>query len=189
MSGAIEMYIAGHQVARDSLVQGDILRDIHILGALCYQEILIATPSTGEAKPLSWSVPKEPIRGDALVLSHSCEIAVENGVKLTSVILAPLRDVSKATAPAKVQELVESNLIDQSGAHSSFLKYFYLDPHAQLVYAKGAVADFSKLFSVRKTSYDYLLSRKVLQLTDEVRFSMSLKLALYFHRAAKASAA
>ena len=46
----------------------------------------------------------------------------------------------------------------------------------------GIEIDFSKLFSLRKNSYDILLPKKVLELSDGAQRSMSLKLALYFAR-------
>ncbi len=172
-----------------SLLQGDIIADVHLLGALAYQEILLGTPSAGNAEPQAWTIPKGPIRGDAMVLSHSCEIATDNSVKVTSIILAPLRDVSTATKPDRLAELIESNLIASTAAKASYLKYFFVEANPALSYPKGAVVDFSKLFSVRKTSYDYLLERKCLELSDDVRLEMSLKLALYFHRDGSKNAA
>lgn len=187
--GVTDVFVSHGQMDTSSLLQGDIIIDVHLLGALTYQEILLGTPSAGNAEPQAWTIPKSPIRGDAMVLSHSCEIATENGVKVTSIILAPLRDVSTATKPDRLAELIESNLIATSGAKASYLKYFYVEPNPSLSYPKGAVVDFSKLFSVRKTSYAYLLERKRLELSDEVRMEMSLKLALYFHRDSSENAA
>mgnify|MGYP001138909842 CR=1 FL=1 len=189
MSGVTEVYVGNDLVDAGTLLQGDILIDVHLLGALTYQEILLGTPSAGGTEPQAWTIPKPPIRGDAMVLSHSCEVATENGVKVTSIILAPLRDVSGATKPDKLAELIESNLIASSGAKASYLKYFYVEPHTLLSYPKGAVVDFSKLFSVRKTSYEYLLERKRIELAEATRQEMSLKLALYFHRESAKNAA
>ena len=41
---------------------------------------------------------------------------------LTSIILAPLRDIHKATAQERIQELIDSNLIDRSNPGASYLK-------------------------------------------------------------------
>jgi hypothetical protein len=166
-----------------TLLQGDILTDVQFLGALNYGSIHHHVPATG-GESTSWTVAKPPEFGVAMVLSHSCEVAKENGVKLTSIILAPMRDISGATPAGKLQELIASNLIDQlDDAGASYLKYFYLEAHEKLPqHAMGSVVDFSKCFSVRKNSYDFLLSKKVLQLNAAMRFSMSLKLALYFKR-------
>lgn len=68
-------------------------------------------------------------------------------------------------------------------------KYFYLAAHEKLEHKGGGVIDFSKCFSVRKNSYDYLLQRKTLQMQPEIAKAMALKLALYFHRAQEPKAA
>ena len=183
------MFAAQGEFDAGSLQQGDIVTDVHLLGALSYNEINFSAPATSQGKIVGWSVPKEPTIGNAMVISHSCEVARENSVKVTSIILAPLRDVSKATSPAKVKELIESNLIDQTGAEASYLKYFYIEPSPLLPYERGAIADFSKVFSVHKSAYEYLLAAKKLQLDETTRDSMALKLALYFHRSQQPTAA
>jgi hypothetical protein len=68
-------------------------------------------------------------------------------------------------------------------------QYFYLAAHEKLEHKAGGVIDFSKCFSVRKNSYDYLLQRKTLQMRPEIVKAMALKLALYFHRAQEPKAA
>ena len=153
---------------------------VHLVGCLNLETIAIAKDGTG--RELNWIIPKPPEYRDAAVLSHSCEIAPENGIKLTSVILAPVRDIDGATEREKIAELIASNAI-APGAAWTFLKYYYLNPNERLQYAHGAVVDFSKCFSVRKNSYGYLVNKKVLQMTPESRSSFALKLALYFHRA------
>ena len=163
------MYAGTADFLGDRLVQGDIVGDIQVVGAINLRGILWHTPAAGEGVASAWTVPAEPKFGHAMVVSHSCEIATENGVKLTSVILAPLRDLSGATAPERVAELIESNLVDTSGRDWSYLKYFYLEPNPLLQFPSGAVVDFSKLFSVRKQTYQHLLERKRLQLLPEPR--------------------
>jgi hypothetical protein len=116
-----------------------------------------------------------------MVLSHSCEISLENKTKLTSIILSPIRDINSATSADKIEELKRTNLIDLS-SDRSYLKYFYLEPNDKLQYKTGGVTDFSKCFSVRKNSYDFLVKKKILQIKPEIRNKMSLKLALYFNR-------
>lgn len=176
------MFASPAQFDPSTLLQGDILVDVQILGAMNYGSIHHHTPVTGTGAPGGWTVAAKPAVGDAIVLSHSCEVARENAVKVTSIILAPLRDVNSATQADRLQELIDSNLIDVTNPQMTYLKYFYIEPAAQLSYARGCVADYSKCFSVRKNSYDYLLGKKRLQLLDGTRSSLSLKLALYFHR-------
>ncbi len=119
-----------------------------------------------------------------MVLSHSCEIALENQIKVTAIILAPLRDIHKATDKNRIDELIQINLIDRSEPKASFLKYFYIPANPHLEYSQGSIVDFSKCFSIRNKCYNTLLSKKIAQLSEDAIASMALKLALYFHRSA-----
>lgn len=176
------MYVPEAAFDAQRLLQGDVVFGIQLVGAINLRGIHHHTPVHGEGRANAWTVPQEPKIGAAMVLSHSCEIALENNVKLTSVVLAPIRDVNQATSPERISELVTSNRIDKSDTDWSYLKYFYLELTPRLPFSRGAVVDFSKLFSVRKQAFAHVLEKKVLQLEDEVRTSMALKLALYFHR-------
>jgi len=186
-SGVIELFVDPDQLDSTALLQGDVVAGIQILGAINIQNISHLTPGAGAGEVQGWTVLQKPKIAHAAVLSHSCEIDRRNNIKVTSVILAPLRDINSATSPDKIQEVIDSNLIDQSVPGASYLKYFYLPAAEGNPYAAGAVVDFSKCFSVRNQAYDYLLEKKVLQLRDDVRRSMSLKLALYFHREQQAA--
>ena len=177
------MYLAQGEQS-NSLRQGDILKNLQVLGTIDYHQVTSPSglPGMARREPQSWSVTATPKFRDCMVLTHCCDLDRENENKVTSIILAPLRDVHTATKPEKVDELIQSNDITQPGVKASFLKYFYVDREAKLMARNGAIVDFSKCFSIRNKAYDYLLERKLLQLTDTVRLSMSLKLALYFHR-------
>jgi hypothetical protein len=183
MSGKIDMFLGNEQIERGTLRQGDIISQVHLLGAINLSWLLYSSHAGSPTEYSSWSIPAAPIFGDAMILSHSCEIALENKVKVTSIILAPLRDVHKATARERVHELIVSNLIDQTNPEASFMKYFYVPPNQKLQYSEGAIVDFSKLFSVRNKSYEALLEKKIAQLTENAIASMALKLSVYFHRA------
>lgn len=172
-------YIEDETFEPNFLKQGDILSNIHLLGAIHFGIIRYLTTPLNDKK--GWFVDKPPEFTDAMVLSHSCEISLENKTKLTSIILSPIRDINSATSPDKIEELKRTNLLDLA-SDRSYLKYFYIEPNDKLLYKTGGVADFSKCFSVRKNSYDFLLKKKVLQIKPEIRNKMSLKLALYFHR-------
>lgn len=172
-------YIEDETFESNSLKQGDILSNIHLLGAIHFGIIQYLTTPADDKK--GWFITKAPEFADAMVLSHSCEISLENKTKLTSVILSPIRDINSATSNEKVEELKRTNLIDSTNDRS-YLKYFYIEPNDKLQYKAGGVVDFSKCFSVRKNSYDFLLKNKILQIKPEIRNKMSLKLSLYFHR-------
>lgn len=183
------MYLKNHAIDRNTLRQGDIVSHIHLLGAINVTGINYSSTAGKPDDKTSWMVPAPPKYGDAMVLSHSCEVALENTVKVTSIILAPLRDINTATDKSRIDELIKSNMIDQSNPSASFLKYFYLPPNQSFEFKNGAIVDFSKCFSVRNKSYTYLVENKIAQLTDDGAQSMSLKLALYFHRAGNSAAA
>jgi hypothetical protein len=177
------MYLDNDSIERGVLRQGDIVANVHLLGAINSNSIQYTSTTTSEPDQyVSWMVPNPPIMGDAMVLSHSCEIDPQNKIKLTSIILAPLRDINTATAPDKIHELIESNEIDRTKPQASYLKYFYVLPNENLKFKGGAIVDFSKCFSLRRQSYNSLLSNKIVQLSGEATYSMALKLALYFHR-------
>ncbi len=183
MNGKINMYFDDESMERGVLRQGDIVADVHLLGVININSIqYTSTAASDPSQVVSWSIPSSPKFGDAMVLSHSCEIDLDNEIKLTSIILAPLRDINTATKPEKIQELIDSNEIDHNEPQASYLKYFYVYPNGNLKFSNGAIVDFSKCFSLRRQSYDNLLSSKIAQLNNKATSSMALKLALYFHR-------
>ncbi len=173
------MYVQSHLIDKQKLFQGDIIKKIHLLGAININSINYSTDLNKNVN--GWAVLNPPIYSDAVVISHSCEISKENGLKFTSIILAPLRDVKSASSKEKIEELKNSNIISE-GIEFSFLKYFYLEPNPELEYSQGAIIDFSKCFSLRNQSFDYIVERKFLQLEGSIVSKMALKLSLYFYR-------
>lgn len=173
------MYVEKPEANFSILIQGDILDEIQILGAINLNTINIATNFKGEQ--VSWSVSSPPKISHAMVMSHSCEIDLSNKDKLTSIILAPIRDLNNVSPEEKIEDIIKSNYIEDS-SDFSYLKYFYLKPNEYLPYKNGAIVDISKCFSVRKNSFEILLSHKILQLKPEVLWYLSFKAALYFHR-------
>jgi len=182
------MYLPDDKIERGTLRQGDIISNIHLTGAININSINYSTILGKPDEFISWTIANKPTFGDAVILSHSCEIALENKVKVTSIILAPLRDIDAATAKDRIDELIKSNIIDPNNPQPTYLKYFYLSPNDKCQYSNGSVVDFSKLFSVRKQAYDFLISRKIAQLSEMALDGMALKLALYFHRNNKLAA-
>ena len=176
------MFLPQESIEKNVLRQGDIIKNIHLLGAINLNSVHYSVSQLNQEEYMAWNVPNKPIFGDAMVVSHSCEIDRENKVKVTSVILAPIRDVNTATSPERVQALIDSNYIDTESPAASFLKYLYVEPNPALQYSNGAIVDFSKIFSVRKQYYDQLLERKVVQLNEIASLNMALKLAVYFYR-------
>jgi hypothetical protein len=173
------MYVEQAAIDRSSLFQGDILVDIQLFGVITLSSISFTMDNQGAKN--GWIVPQKPDFGAAMVLSHSCEIDRSNLVKVTSIILAPLRDLNKITKPEKITEIIQSNDIGQ-GTTYSYLKYYYIPGLDMIGFPDGAVVDFSKCFSIRNKSYDLLLQQKRAQLIEQSADSMARKLALYFYR-------
>lgn len=174
------MYLTKDEMISTELRQGDILREIQIFGAIHYGSIQLITNQTTKEN-VAWQSSTRPSIGYAIVLSHSCEISKENGIKLTSVVLAPLRNIETASRPEKIEELIASNDLNEA-SEFSYLKYFYLEPSDDLPFPKGAIVDFSKIFSIKKDSYDFLLAHKVLQLNDRTQISLAKKHAVFYFR-------
>ena len=173
------MNIFSDKMEREVLRQGDIILNTQIMGAINLNGIIYQVNQQNEK--IAWSLNQKPIFGPAIVLSHSCEIDTHNGIKLTSILLAPLRDINTATSKDKVQELIESNIVSDESEYS-YIKYFYLPNHSLLPYTDGCIVDFSKCYSVKKQSYEGLVNNKVIQLDDEYAKHMAFKLSIYFYR-------
>ncbi len=173
------MYLEPADVDKGSLYQGDILVDVQLFGTITLASITYTTDNQGNRT--GWIVPQKPDFGVAMVLSHSCEIDRANVVKVTSIILAPLRDINKVTKPERIAELINSNDVGPT-TDFSYLKYYYVPELADVGLPDGAVVDFSKCFSIRNRSYDLLLQKKRAQLTEQSANSMARKLALYLYR-------
>ena len=178
------MYLPTADVDRTTLRQGDVLTGVPIFGALNPDAVLKTAGADGRVQ--FWGFNKDLEYADVAVLSHCCEIDRANGVKLTSIVLGPIRDINSATSAEKRQELIATNDIRDAGG-ASYLKYFYLSPNDAMKFRDGGVVDFSKSFSVRKNAYETLLRAKVAQLHDVGRESFARKLALYFYRTAPAA--
>ena len=173
------MYLENSILEKNELRQGDIIGNIHLLGVLNIDSILYQTNKDGA--PTGWQIPAQQKFGPVAILSHSCEISLENKLKITSIILAPIRDVNSASEKSKVKQLIETNKI-VLGTPASFLKYFYLEPTDKLPFQEGSVVDFSKCFSVKNDNYETILKNKIIQLNSETTNDFSLKMALYYHR-------
>ncbi|MGA2853679.1 MAG: hypothetical protein ABSE90_06085 [Verrucomicrobiota bacterium] len=168
------MFLPPEEIEPDVLRQGDIIAEVPILGAIQLEKYAPVVDA-------SWAVGTKPESGFCMVLSHSCEIALENEIKVTSLILAPIRDVIGAAKPEQFDLLKQSNVLTKDTA-TSFLKYFYVEPAPPMPFAKGGLVDYSKLFSLRRHAVKNLVPKKVLQLKPEFVAAMAKKLAIYFYR-------
>lgn len=180
-NGTIDYYESAASSNYAVLRQGDVVRNVQCFGVINPNGVQMLTdPKSGQHN--SWMCTAAPKFSDAVVLSHSCEIAKENEMKVTSIILAPMRDVSSGNSQATIDEIISTNLIDVAEPQAAYLKYFWLPPHDKIDFERGALVDYSKCFSVRKQYLDDLIERKALELKDSVRNSFGLKVGLYFAR-------
>jgi hypothetical protein len=176
------LYLPNTEFEAGVLRQGDIVDNVLITACINPNAVHMLTGTGGVQS--AWQVSQPPRYADAMVLSHSCEIAAENSVKITSVILAPIRDVNKATDASKIQEIIDSNIISEC-PEASYLKYFYLEPNSNMNPSDGAIVDFSKCFSLRNKYLAALVSKKKIQLQRSIADAMALKLSAYFYREKK----
>lgn len=168
------MFVPDADADFTALLQGDVIKDVPLVGTLELDKVT----SIGAS---SWAYPSQLKLGFCAVLSHSCEIARENNEKVTSCILAPIRNADGATK-SDLFAILERNEVKAN--EPTFLKYFYIPPNEKLTNTNGVLVDFTKIFSVRKTSIQFLVDRKVLQMADEDRRVFAMKLAFYFYRGA-----
>ena len=169
------MFVPDVEADFNALLQGDVVADVPVVATLELDKIsLIGPQAWAHAAPLK--------NMHCVVLSHSCEIAPENGEKVTSCILAPLRKADGATTPELTSVLQQNAL---GPGTKTFFKYFYIPPIEKLPNANGSVVDFSKLFSLRKTAIGVLTERKILEMTQDGRRLLGRKLGAYFFRGAE----
>ncbi|MCW5547692.1 MAG: hypothetical protein KIT44_01890 [Opitutaceae bacterium] len=166
------MFLTDAEANFGRLLQGDVIKDVPLVSTLALDRV----QAVGQS---AWAYNGSLKTGYCAVLSHSCEIAIENGEKVTSCILAPIRKADGATTP-ELFEILRRNEVKEG--QSNFIKYFYIPMHEKLDYPRGSLVDLSKLFSVRKTSIEQLINGKILEMTDDNRVLFARKLALYFYR-------
>jgi hypothetical protein len=108
-----------------------------------------------------------------MVLSQCCDLELRNR-KLVALafIIAPLFEIPKSTvAEADKYAALKQNIPTE---HTS---YFYVE--AQPPLPTEYRVDFARVASIPNTEYDVALKNKVLQLSDEMRIRLKLKLSHY----------
>ena len=175
-----------------ALMQGDILRDFPALDAVprtrIHSVLPVARDNTApspNAEALYLSA--LPLLRRVAVVSHSCELQPENEAKVVSVLLAPIRDASRAVKPAQRAQLKDGNELRPASAgaeaQATFGKFFYLPPHADVTEdAEGAVIEFSRTFSLGRDAIEWAIQQRVLRLTNKARTLLGYKLAAFFYR-------
>jgi len=113
----------------------------------------------------------------AIIISQCCDVQLNNGkLEVPNFVLAPL-DLVKSYPSFKVTADLEILKKNELGR---FTNLFYLDPTPPI--SEQSVVNFNRTFCLQKEDYEIVLSRKVLQMTDESRVKFKLKLAHHFGR-------
>jgi len=74
------MYKDSHETENNVLRQGDIVSNTQLLGAINLRGVTFINDHKNEN--VGWQCNSKPLFGYAMVLSHSCEIAPDNGLSL-----------------------------------------------------------------------------------------------------------
>jgi len=193
------MYVDAAQMERDCLRQGDVLdavafpifeSDSALLGKIDHGsriEIphpkIVAIPREHRSQKDCVTMQMKTRFAPGAVLAHCCELELRNGKCLLPMI-AIARLVSLKTSIVREPEKLASlraNRDPRPPEASGYLDYFYLSAH-EAIGGVEWVADFSQIASIPGAEYQYLLQRKVLQLTDRERVKFKIKLAAYLGR-------
>jgi hypothetical protein len=177
---------------RDELRQGDILQGLHYPLMKCEQLRLIGEPAdpaasvggifslsavTERESGVHWFTAQVQVsRGYYIVLSQCCDLERCNGkLEAPAFVVASLVDIPYPirTDPEKLRNLQQNRLQD-------FVNLFYIPQYSPLPQAH--MVDFSMPVSVPRSEFDFALSGKVLQMTDEARVCFKVKLISHFGR-------
>ena len=175
------------------LRQGDIFTDLYFPFTPCESPELVGTAKDLAHVDQGFSFkPRETTEGaftcvtaqvpllrtPAMLMSQCCDVAFENRagkIKRRYLVIAPL---TKTPPDLKKNEddfeALTQNPLDR------FLNYFYVpktDP-----FTTDYIADFSRVVSLRSSEASFILRRKVLQMTDEMRVVLKLKFSFFFGR-------
>src|SRR6266850_2796015 len=177
----------------DELRQGDILRRVYYPEASGTDLCIDATP----VEPLEQTLAASPVietdrrnfkwlsgrirfllRGYVIVISQCCDLELKGRLpKAHAIVLAPILDVPPTISgdTDKLRKLELNDIRD-------FTNYFHLTQHPPL--ASNCIVNLNRLFSVSNNDFSDLLSRKVLEMTVDARFTLKKKLQYNFSRPA-----
>ncbi|HEY9708247.1 MAG TPA: hypothetical protein V6D48_08590, partial [Oculatellaceae cyanobacterium] len=116
------------------------------------------------------------LRSFVVVLSQCCDLALRNDkLEAPAFVIAPLFEVPYQikTKSERLSKLQENSL-------ENFVNLFYIPQNEPL--PQDYVVDFGRLTSLPRAEFNFTLSKKVLQMTDEARVLFKLKLASHFGR-------
>ncbi len=119
-----------------------------------------------------------------MVLSQCCDLEVREGKKQPGVLyiaLSPLQDVPyQIRIDAVKLEQLRNNSDPLLKDARSFINLFHI--HQQSPLSDEKIIDYNAIMSVPVSEYNYLLSNKVLQMTDRHRIRLKEKMSLSYGR-------
>lgn len=174
----------------NALRQGDIITNVlfphlRISDLTLLGKQIASEPISPDGFKLSGSIEnKKYVSGmiklqftSAIIISQCCDVQVNDGkLEVPNFVLAPLDPLRfyPMFRDAAQLEGLKRNEPDV------FTNFFYLDLVPPI--SEHSVINFNRTFCVQREDYEVVLSRKVLQMTDESRVTFKLKLAHHFGR-------
>lgn len=112
-----------------------------------------------------------------IVLSQCCELQVNQQGKpdVPAFVLAPLVDT-----PYNIRIKPENLEKFRANSTKDYVNLFHISQRTPLT--SECAVDFNKVFSVQAGDYQFALKGKVLEMTDEARVLLKVKLGLHFGR-------
>jgi hypothetical protein len=173
------------------LRQGDILQGLYYPLMVCRDLPLIGTSTdpVSVEEPLSllarskskhsvdWlDAQLQVCRVLAIVLSQCCDLELRNEkLQINSFIVSPLLKLEyQITSDPERYETFKRNPI------SDYVNWFYLPHRPPLIDER--MVDFNRLVSIPRAEYGLALRGKILQMTDEARVRLKVKLSQHFGR-------
>jgi len=179
-------------INRKELRQGDIIEGLYYPFINCESLNLVGTVSDNscsvtETPRLSALAKKESerelltaqiqvSRGFSIIISQCCDLELHNGkLDLPAFVVAPLQPIPYMIRTKQEKlDVFQQNLLEQ------YINLFYIQKVPPLPDAYHV--NFGMIVSIPHKEFNFVMSRKVLQMTDESRVHFKLKLARHFGR-------
>ncbi len=159
-------------------LQGDVLKGVPI----SYWSGLTKDPESGGLHSgLTWAARWKERSMTVILVSHSCDVTFKNAGKRKRVIVTPLQPVGpklRAEVEAELGSLEALNRVPEPGRRD-YLNLYHYAPQDGVI-AEALVADFTILHFVDRPLLQ--LEMKMLQLDEEHRESLRLKIGFNFAR-------
>ena len=119
----------------------------------------------------------KPYNGHFVILSHSCDVSMENKGKRKFFVCTPLKELPGKFEEQLKDDILEWNTIDQDKSVPANLFVF---KSSKVIHEKNCVVDITRCLSVNSKKLD--LDKKVLQLDDRNREMFKEKIMHSFGR-------